>query len=321
MRRVVLIVLAVAAFAAPASAARRDGPILLGIKGDVTRFQSQTGQDSTVRHVIVAWGQGQVWGSHFPQLFQLMGGIPMLGLSTGNGHGGEQITPQQIAQGKGDSYLVALNQGIATFGQEVYIRPFGEMNGYWNPYCAYTKDGRIKPGHQTSWFKKAFARVYLIVHGGTDVDAQLAKLGVPPVADGAGATLAENSTDTTHVVWNPQGYGAPDLPGNSAQAYYPGDKYVDVVGDDLYDIRGKAEWPSADALYMAHPSKPFSFPEWGLWGIDDSAFIQAMATFVKMHPRTGLVAYFESAPGSIYDLATKPKSRAAYKKLITPLGG
>ena len=46
----------------------------------------------------------------------------------------------------------------------------------------------------------------------------------------------------TRVVWNPQGFGAPDIPGNSAQAYYPGDAYVDVVGDDLYDLRGKAEW-------------------------------------------------------------------------------
>jgi hypothetical protein len=321
MRRVVLIVLAALAVAAPASASRRSVPVLLGIKGDVARFQSQTGQDSMIRHVIVAWGQGQVWGSHFPQLFQQMGGIPMLGLSMGNGHGGEAIDAQQIAQGKGDSYLVALNAGIASFGQEVYIRPFGEMNGYWNVYCAYTQAGRIKPGHQTTWFKKAFARVYLIVHGGTNVDARLVKLGMPPLAGGAAAALAENGTDTTHVVWNPQGYGAPNLPGNSAQAYYPGDRYVDVVGDDIYDIRGKAEWPAADALYRAHPSKPFSFPEWGLWDLDDPAFVQTMATFIKTHPRTGVVAYFEATPGSIYDLATKPKSRAAYKKLITPLGG
>jgi hypothetical protein len=61
------------------------------------------------------------------------------------------------------------------------------------------------------------------------------------------------------VVWNPQGYGSPDVPGNSAQVYYPADRYVDVVGDDLYDIGGKAEYAAADKLYRAHPSKPFSF--------------------------------------------------------------
>ena len=104
-----------------------------------------------------------------------------------------------------------------------------------------------------------------------------------------------------------------------AQAYYPGDGYVDVVGDDLYDIGGKAEWPAAERLYRAHPSKPFAFPEWGLWGIDGPQFVQRMASFVKSHPRTRLIAYFNAKPGSIFDLASKPRSLAAYKRYIVPL--
>lgn len=35
------------------------------------------------------------------------------------------------------------------------------------------------------------------------------------------------------IVWNPQGFGAPNIPANSANAYYPGDAYVDVVANDL----------------------------------------------------------------------------------------
>ena len=129
-----------------------------------------------------------------------------------------------------------------------------------------------------------------------------------------------NAAPTTRVVWNPQGFGDPDLPGNSAQAYYPGDKYVDLVGDDLYDIRGKAEWAAAQALYAAHKHRPFSFPEWGLWGIDDPAFVKRMAGFVRSHRRTVMLSYYSGAPGSVFDLATKPKSLAAYRALITPLG-
>ena len=121
-------------------------------------------------------------------------------------------------------------------------------------------------------------------------------------------------------MWNPQGYGAPDIPGNRAQAYYPGDKYVDVVGNDLYDIKGKAEWVANEALYKAHPGKPYSFPEWGLWGIDDPVFIKKMADFVRTHKRTEMLAYFESVAGSIFDLQTKPLSKAAYRRYITPLG-
>jgi len=121
------------------------------------------------------------------------------------------------------------------------------------------------------------------------------------------------------VIWNPQGFGDPDLRGNSAAAYYPGNRYVDIVGDDLYDIRYKAEWPAAAALYRAHRGKPFAFPEWGLWGIDDPRFVQAMAQFVRTHRRTVLISYFNSRPGSIWDIASKPRSNSAYRRLIPRL--
>jgi hypothetical protein len=298
---------------APAAAAKP----LLGVKGDAERFQSLTGQSSTVGHEIVGWGQGAGWGSPFHALFAMLGPIPMLGLSTGRGSG-EAITPAQLAAGKGDDYLVALNAAIASFGQPIYIRPFGEMNGHWNPYCAFTSSGRPKPGHSTAQFKRAFARVYIIVHGGTaaEVDAKLGKLGMPPI----GKDLAVNAFPTTKVIWNPQGYGSPDIPGNTAQAYYPGDAYVDVVGNDLYDIRGNAAWAANESLYRAHPLKKFAIPEWGLWGIDDPAFVRKMGAFARTHPRLELLAYYSGKAGSVFDLASKPKSRAAYRSAITTLG-
>ena len=315
----VAIAAAVAASAAAAPAAPSGSPPLLGVKGDAEHFRTLTGQDSQVRHAIVGWGQGVSWGSRFVELFRQLGGIPMIGLATGGRDGKEAITPRQIAQGKGDAYLIALGSAISEFGRPIVIRPFGEMNGYWSPYCAYTKSGAVKPGHQTSWFRKAFARVYLIVHGGAAarIDVKLGSLGLPPLS---GGDLPANPAPATRVVWNPQGFGDPDIPGNSAQAYYPGNAYVDLVGDDLYDIRGKAEWPAAEALYEAHRSKPFSFPEWGLWGIDDPVFVEKMGAFVRSHRRTVLLAYFQGVDGSIFNLDTKPKSRAAYRRYITPLG-
>jgi hypothetical protein len=314
MRIAVALAALAFALAAPASAAAP----LLGIKGDAARFGGLTGQQNEVQHVIVGWGQGVSWGSKFSALFATLGPVPMIGLGTSR-NGAEEITPKDIALGKGDGYYLALANAIHEFGKRIYIRPLGEMNGYWNPYCAYTKDGKLKPAHETSWFRKAFARIYLIVHGGpaATIDARLKALGLP----GIGQDLPANPLPNTRVVWNPQGYGAPDIPQNSAQAYYPGDAYVDVVGNDLYDIRGKAEWAANEALYNAHKSKPYSFPEWGLWGIDDPAFVKKMADFVKTHRRTELLAYYESAPGSVFDLASKPQSQAAYRRLISPLGG
>jgi Glycosyl hydrolase family 26 len=310
-----LAVLAAFLVVAPAAGASP----LLGIRGSIPRFADLTGQDSTVGHAIVGLDQGAGWGSPFIDLFQLLGKVPMIGLSTAGENGKEAITPRQLAQGKGDAYLIALNGAVNAWGQRIYIRPFGEMNGYWTGYCAFTRSGAAKPNHSTKDFRRAFARVYLIVHGGpaATINAKLKALRMPPIS----GDIPANPMPNTRVIWNPQGYGAPDIPANSAQAYYPGDRYVDVVGNDLYDQGGRAAWAANEALYKAHPNKPYAFPEWGLWGIDDPVFIRAMGTFVRTHRRTELLSYFDSKPGSIFDLGNKPKSRAAYRQVITTLAG
>ncbi len=297
--------------------ARTPGTTLLGVKGSIPYFDRLTGQHSTTRLVIVGWDQGAGWGSPFSRLFETLGEVPMLGLATGR-NGKEAITPRQIAQGKGDGYLIALNGAINTWGRPIYIRPFAEMNGHWNSYCAFTREGAAKPNHSTADFRDAFARVYLIVHGGAaaTINAKLEALGMPPLP----GDLPANPMPDTRVVWNPQGYGAPDIPANSAQAYYPGDAYVDVVGNDLYYQNGKATWDANEKLYDAHPNKPYALPEWALWGMDDPDFVRAMATFVRTHKRTEAILYYLGEPGSVFDLKSKPKSLAAYRELITPLG-
>jgi Glycosyl hydrolase family 26 len=311
-RLTVLFVLV--ALLAPASAFARPS---LGVLGNTGRFDGLTGQHTQVGHIILGWEQGYSWGSRLSALLPKLGETPMVALNTGRGwpNRSEAITPRDIAYGKGDAYLVALNRALADFGQTIYLRPFGEMNGHWNYYCAFTPSGASKgAAHSTSMFRRAFARVYLTAHGGTAVNARLARLGLPPVR----TDLAENAL--VRVIWNPQGYGSPNIPANSAQAYYPGDAYVDVVGNDLYNIHYKAEWAAAEKLYRAHASKPYAFPEWGNWGIDDPAFVQKMGAWVRSHRRVELLAWFESRPGSIFDLASKPRSLAAYKRFIVPLG-
>lgn len=292
-------------------AARR---VLLSVLGDPARFQQQTGQVSDVRLRIVGWGQGATYGSPFADLFKTMAAEPMLGLSTGLRHGGE-ITPRQIALGEGDAYLVAVNHAIHDSGKPILFRPFAEMNGHWNAYCAYNANGtRRNSSHTTALFRAAFARMYLIVHGGVRVNAVLAELGERAVR----GTMYTNAN--VQVIWNPQGAGSPDVPGNAAAAYYPGDSYVDVVADDLFSIDYTADWKGAEALYSAHPGKPFAFGEWAPWANDDSGFVSRMALFVKTHSRTFLISYYAGLPGSIFDLAHKPNARTAYRSQIVPLG-
>ena len=45
-----------------------------------------------------------------------------------------------------------------------------------------------------------------------------------------------------------------------------------------------------------------------------------MAAFLHAHPRTELASYYSGRPGSIFDLASKPRSLAAYRRTVVPLG-
>ncbi len=83
---------------------------------------------------------------------------------------------------------------------------------------------------------------------------------------------------------------------------------------------GAPPWAKFGEIYRfvrAH-RKPFAAPEWGLYGIDDPQFVQDMCTFLKTHTVES-EEFYASQPGSIFDLANKPKSRAMYRSCITPL--
>ena len=310
--RLAVAAAATAAVLAPAAHAG----VILGVHGNAPRFASQTGQQSQIGLTFVSFAQGNALG----RVAAAIGPVPMIALNTGSYGAAQTATSRGIALGQNDRFLFQLNAVVARWaGTRFYVRPFPEMNAHWSGSSAYNRDGtRRDAAHSTLWTRKAFARIAVVLRGGTrdEVNATLAKLGLPGIAADLPVT-----TPKLRMVWNPQGFGAPDVPGNSAQAYYPGDAYVDVVGDDLYDMRGHgATWAAAQKLYEAHPSKPFAFPEFGLWGFDDPQFIRDMAKWVRQHRRVEFISYFSDRPGSVWDLGTKPASRSAYRALITPLG-
>ena len=155
---------------------------LLGIAGNADRFKTQTGQDSQVKHIFLGWEQGRQWGSPFSQLFASLKPIPMIHIGTDRGRARtEAITPALIAAGKGDGYLIALNEAIAAYGAQIYLRVMAEMNNPKNHYSPKRPNGTSKgPSHSPEAYKQAFRRAFLILHGG-DVDARLRSLGMPPL--------------------------------------------------------------------------------------------------------------------------------------------
>jgi hypothetical protein len=312
-----VLVLALAAGVSAAQGGRNlDNKPLLGITGQADRFESQTGQDSQVRHMFLGWGQGSTWGSPFAELFAGLKPIPMIHIGTDQGRARtEAITPAGIASGRGDAYLVALNQAIAAYSGPVYVRVMAEMNDPRNLYAPTRLNGTSRgASHSAAAYKQAFRRAYLILHGG-EVDAKLRGLGLPPV----GRELAVNPAPGLTVIWNPIA-GLDTRSTRPAQAFYPGDPYVDMVGNDMFATRtGVASHTANEALYRAHPGKPYALPEWGLT-IDDPGFVKKICAFLSSRPRTKLAAYYNARPSSTYDLGSKAAARAEYRRCITPLG-
>jgi PKD repeat protein len=309
---------------AEAVTATASGP-LLGITGNVARFKSQSGQVSTVDQAFLGWDQGHSYGSSFSILFQNLAPIPMIHLGTKGRGKSEAITPGGIASGQGDGYLIALNEAIAVWGKGMYVRPMAEMNNASALWSGYLANGRPRDAaHSPASYRQAFARIYVILHGGSAsaVNAKLAQLGLPPLK---GGDLPVNPFPRLRIVWSPLASDNPRVPGNAAERYYPGAAFVDVEGGDIYDERltDTAPWQGLEHLYNVARSrhKPFAVPEWGLFQLDDPAFVQHMCMFLKTHAATELAAFYESRPASIFDLESKPKSRSAYRGCITPTGG
>jgi hypothetical protein len=199
-----------------------------------------------------------------------------------------------------------------------------EMNGHWSPWCAVTASGRSRgAAYSGKAFARAFKRIAIIMRGGSadELNLELKRAGLPAIkasllAGGADGEPGITASGNVKLLWNPQGEGSPNVGGNSPHAYWPGGGFVDYLGDDLYEIRGRASWATMDALYKAY-QKPFVIAEWAPWGYDSPSFINKMFSWVRSHPRTIGLIYFNkgwSRGGSTFSLGTKPRSLAAYRR-------
>jgi hypothetical protein len=311
MKRLVAVAVVLLALAPGAGARPEVSKLLLGITGDPVRFQAQTGQKSAIKHVFLGWQQGMSWGTRMEVFLPQLTPIPMLHLGIG-GPGAvrkARITMQQIANGQGDAYLVYLNKAINGLGSLVYVRPMAEFN---NPNTLYHPSKGA--GFSTRAYRLAFARIFLILHGGprVKIDVALKRLGLPYLV--VHEDLPANPKGKVAVIWNPLAGVGGWMP------FYPGNKYVDLVGNDMYGEGvdfSRAENEQLYAFARAH-KKPYSFPEWGV-SVDQPEFIRYLCGFIKAKPAIVLAAYFNSVGGSPWDLAPKPNSKKIYRSCLTPL--
>jgi hypothetical protein len=302
----IALCLCIGATASAATQARIDVGVYAS---DVPRFDRLTGQHSDSTTEFLGWDQGRTWGKNYGYFLDMLGDRPHIELKT-KSQGGA-ISTKEIALGQGDAHLTGLALAIAESGKPVLLRPLGEMNNSANVYCAC----RGGAANSTEWYRRAFQRIYVIMHGGTAVamSAKLRALGMPGVT----VDVPPNPYPHLTVVWNPLAVGVPAVSGNGFRDYSPGTRYFDAYGNDYYDF-GTYSFSRTTELYDAYPDKPFVIPEWGL-AIDDPGYVRAFADFVRAHRRVTFIGFFNGRAGEQFDLGSKPKSLAAYRRSIVPL--
>ncbi len=192
--RIVALALAAAALiAAPSASALSLVPpkpnVFLGVSDrgsaeEFNEFAALTAKHPALLETFHPWGNSL--NAAFER-WRETGTRPILHISTADDQTlTELITPQQIALGSGDDYLLQLNAFFATHGLPAYIRPLGEPNRCLNAWAAVNCDGSQRGGaHTSGWYKQAFRRISAIVRGGQSlagINLTLAEIGLPPLS-------------------------------------------------------------------------------------------------------------------------------------------
>jgi hypothetical protein len=253
----------------------------------------------------------RTWGSDFPESirrWQTARARPMIHITTADNNDGHEIlTPRAIAQGAGDEYLIRLNRLFHEKEMRAYVRPLGEPNRCLNVYAAYDCAGAPRDSaHKPRWYKLAFRRIYVIVHGGgkaREIDRRLAEAGLSPLsADVGGLPKAPIA-----VVWSPLPSGSPTVPHNRPRHFWPGSRWVDWAGTDFY--ASYPEWKALTGLYNRYPNKPFAITEWGVEAGDDPAFVSRLFAWLRKHPRCKMLVYYQDfGETSSYRIQNYPTS-------------
>ena len=295
---------------------------------DYRRFNRQVKAHTPLLQEFFHWGVPLTTGAF--QRWERTDTRGVVSLSTAPGGGAEVTTPRRIAQGHDDHYMLRLNESIDNFNQVVYLRPFAEMNLHVNPYSAFNADGSKRPGHGTKWFKRAWKRMVLIVRGGkrSRVNRKLMRLGMPRIhrARSNNAPVYENrdvprKLDHPKVafMWMPLTRGSPAVRGNAPRNYWPGRRYVDWVGTDVYaKFSNRTLWTNLRAFYRDYRRFPFAIGEYAAWDNDfDGAFTRRIHEWARDRRRVKALLYFRSVdPQNEFNLQHYGGAKRSLRRIL-----
>jgi hypothetical protein len=315
-------------FAAPAGATMSLVPpkpdVLLGVSDrgsteEFNAFAELTGKHQALLETFMSYGNSLNKAFERWRETQTR---PIVAISTQNAQTLEElITPEQIALGAGDNYLLQLNSFFATHDLPAYIRPLGEPNRCLNAWAGVECDGTLKSGeHSAYWYKEAFRRIAAIVRGGQTLEGlniELAEVGLPPLNRTKGENPESLPAAPVSIIWSPLPAGSPRVKGNFPGNYWPGSRWVDWVGTDFY--AKYPVWEDLGRFYEGKQwkNKPVAITEWGMSEEDEPRFVKQLITWIVTHKRVQMLTYYQGfGAGNTYELGLYPRTTNTYRKKI-----
>jgi hypothetical protein len=292
-----------------------------GSSTEVNEFAALTGKHPALLETFHPWGNSL---NEAYERWRETGTRPILHISTADDQTlAELITPEQIALGAGDDYLLQLNDFFAAHGLPAYVRPLGEPNRCLNAWSAVDCAGDQRGGEYTSgWYKQAFRRIATIVRGGQTlegVDATLAAIGLPPLNRTKGPNPSSLPAAPVSMVWSVLPGGSPRVKGNFPGNYWPGSRWVDWVGTDFYSQY--PVWQDLGRFYAGKrwKRKPVSITEWAVSGEDEPRFVKQLIAWTAKRPRVRMLVYYAGfglSAENPYDLTHFPRTTNTLRKKL-----
>jgi len=180
----------------------------------------------------------------------------------------KMASPPDITRGIYDAYFNQFADTIKDFGDPVFISINHEMNGNWYPYSQDYPGTNFTAADYIAMWKHIVT------------------------------LFRSRGANNVAWVWAPN---VPDVNGVPADAYYPGDTYVDWIGPSFYSGN---QLNAMDNLYRTYASrKPFFITEWATspeknkWNSAFPGEAQWVAGFFealqKRYPRVKGISWFE----------------------------
>ena len=209
-------------------------------------------------------------------------------------------TAYEILNGDYDEYFTQYAKSLKLFGKPILFRLNNEMNGDWCWYSAF--------------------------YTGRDADIYI------KLWHYIRAIFDREGVDNLIWVWNPHDVSLPDFAWNNYMSYYPGDKYVDVIGLTGYNngtyFKGE-KWRTFDdiysplyAEYLEIFDKPFMITEFSSNSVggNKALWIQEMFTNIKKYNNIKVAIWWNGVdydqsgnPGRVYLIDDSPEVVEAMK--------